>query len=179
MTARWLLQNYKMYCSQEQVLKYMLNQHKPMRRTNEKDIIESAIFSSKPLGLPTSGQHGTSSTEYAVGLLFDTEAEEKKNEEIIVESWTRKLQRIEFYLYLHDAVIGVLTEEERALVKLHFEDQHTIEEISRMPLTEHSYGPKSRSTLQRMLRSIETKTQKVLKVLSNDGNARTIQQEKL
>ena len=80
--------------------------------------------------------------------------------------WQNELSQLTLYVYLRDAAFNSLTEEERTLVQLHYERRYTIDEITQLPLTDRPAGLKSKSTLRRMLRSIEEKCQQIVNVAS-------------
>lgn len=93
---------------------------------------------------------------------MDAEREKiQKDYEHSLHQWKKERTTLEFYILLYDSILGALTEEERALLVLHYQDGYSMEVISQIPLTERSPGPRSKSTLRRMMQKIIRKGQEI------------------
>lgn len=157
--ARWLFQNHKAYMSRIQVLNYLL-EHADRERLSDNALIEMAVFHKSET--PRSSGNQGNNTEYAALMLEDRRKEMEIEAQKRTSEWTRELERLNLYANLYDAAQKALTEEERTLVGLYYEDRYTIEEITQLPLTARTTGLKSKSTLRRMLRIIEEKVSLVV-----------------
>lgn len=157
--VRWLFQNHKAHMSRIQVLEYLLG-HTDQERLSDDTLIEMAVFHKSDT--PSSSGSKGSNTEYAALKLDDRRRAMEMEIQKRASGWSRELQKLNLYANLYDAAQKALTEEERTLVCLYYEDRYTIEEITQLPLTDRTSGLKSRSTLRRMLRIIDEKVSLVV-----------------
>lgn len=162
MDIRWLLKMHRAHCSRKQLLDYLIEQAEKEECVEDKDeLIETLVFARRPLDEPGYAGHQSSRTEY-VALNLDAEREKiQKDYERSLRQWKKERTTLDFYILLYDSILGALTEEERALLVLYYQDGYSMEMISQIPLTEHSPGPRSKSTLRRMMQKIIRKGQEI------------------
>ena len=163
--VRWLFQNHKAHLARIKLLEYLLDKLQNIAALDNY-LIETLIYQS---GVPNSLRHSPfrrSRTEY-IALNMDDERQRAQSEiSAIRTEWEHELIQLSLYVNLFEAVRDALTEEEYALAHFHYIDHYTIEEISQMPLTNRASGVKSKSTLKRILRTIESKGESIMSVVS-------------
>ena len=162
MDVCWLFKNHRAHCSRKQLLDYLIEQAEKEGCDNDKDaLIESMVFARRAFGEPGQARSQSSKTEY-VALNVDAEREKiQKDYERSLRQWKKERTTLDFYILLYDSILGALTEEERALLVLYYQDGYSMEMISQIPLTEHTPGPRSKSTLRRMMQKIIRKGQEI------------------
>lgn len=165
MDVCWLFKNHRAHCSRKQLLDYLIEQAEKEGCDDGRDaLIESMVFARRAFGEPGQTRSQSSKTEY-IALNVDAEREKiQKDYERSLHQWKKERTTLEFYILLYDSILGALTEEERALLVLHYQDGYSMEMISQIPLTEHSPGPRSKSTLRRMIQKIIEKAQEIAEI---------------
>ena len=163
--AKWLFQNHKAHISRIQVLEYLLQQTKNSV-VGDNAIIDMLTFRRNVAAVSHPGGGKSSRTEYIALHMDELRQENAQEISKIHAEWRGELSQLTLYVYLRDAAFNSLTEEERVLVQLHYENRYTIDEITQLPLTDMPAGLKSKSTLRRMLRAIEEKCQQIVNVAS-------------
>ena len=163
--AKWLFQNHKAHISRIQVLEYLLQQTSNSVM-GDNAIIDMLTFRRNMVAISHHQGCKSNRTE-CIALHMDEIRQEDERELAKVHTeWRNELSQLTLYVYLRNAAFNSLTEEERALVQLHYENRYTIDEITKLPLTDRPAGLKSKSTLRRMLRAIEKKCQQIVNVAS-------------
>lgn len=165
MDVRWLFKFHRAHCSRKQLLDYLIDQaEKENFEESKDDLIESLVFARRPLDEPRHAGSQLSRTEY-IALNLDNEKQRiKADYESALRQWKKERAELDFYIVLYKSIFSSLTEEERAFIILYFQENYSIETIAQMPLTKRAPGPRSKSTLRRMLQKIIQKAQKLAEI---------------
>jgi len=164
---KWLFQNYKTYQARIEVLEYMLDEL-DNNAIDDNSIIEMIVYrrdiekSVHPIG------YRGNSTEYTALNLDQLRRESNEEIAAMVKRWKDERGRLKLLVHLHNAAMNAMSDEERKLIKLHYEDGYTLEELEYLPLTNRASGSKSRSTIIRMLRTITEKSTRIMNLTSFD-----------
>ena len=125
---------------------------------NEQSVIETLAFVRTNMdGMPHSSNHG-SITEYAVLNKERIQNEEKRHLHTHIQRLQKEMAELKCYSALYEACMNAFTETEKQIVKWHFQEHVSLEEISNRPIGEMMY---SLSTIRRNVAQILGKAEKI------------------
>ena len=96
-------------------------------------------------------------------------AEQAVNE--VVLRWKRRLLRLELLTCRYELAASMLTNRERIILKLHYENGLTLRDIAKMDLSTYGVESVSVSTLSRTCKSISEKFLLQMRALNGDSEA--------
>lgn len=99
-------------------------------------------------------------------------AERAVNE--IVSRWKRSLLKLELVICRYELAASMLTNRERVVLKLHYEQGITLRNIAKMDLSAYGIDSVSVSTLSRTCKLISEKFTLQMQVLNKDNEAEVI-----
>lgn len=89
----------------------------------------------------------------------------------IVSRWKRNLLRLELVICQYELAASTLTNRERVVLKLHYEQGVTLREIAKMDLSVYGLESVSVSTLSRTCKSISEKYTLQMRILNRENDA--------
>lgn len=155
--AVWLLKNHKRLVSRRLFLVSLTKDDEQDHVLNEVDIIDTITYMHRERVRSACSDQMGSRAEYArmnSDVLRDNEREKS------IDEWIVELRIIDRMLDIYQAIMEGLTKEEQALIRKHYDEKMPLSLLADIPLCDGSY-PKSRSTLKRMLKAIEKKSEEI------------------
>lgn len=158
--AVWLLKNHRYLLSRQKFLQMLIPVLESQSITDE-EIIEGITYLRGCVGTQPKSTTSASRTEYAAIHLDALRDEQKTMQSVSAKQWHIELETINMLLQIYDIAVSILTEEEQKLVEKYYNENLSLCSLENTPLTEDGYA-KSRSTLKRMLKRIESKMASVI-----------------